>query len=225
MRRRADERRRLALRSLLVARVSGRAAIVARPAPAGGGVVFRDVLGISRYGEVDQVVDGLGLHLRKNEGRPTVRAPRQVAAAARIAPGLREAAVVGGVVAWHEALVRVNVEVRRKSQLLEVVGALHAAGRLAGGLHGRQQQGDTRMPMMAMTTSNSTSVKPVRRRGAMCDLPIGEPGSAAPAAKHRIEIRDAFSVATRAPNQTRRRPSLARSVIIAAADPPLQTWP
>ena len=33
------------------------------------------------------------------------------------------------------------VVVDRQSQLLEVVGALHAAGRLAGGLHRRQEQG------------------------------------------------------------------------------------
>ena len=48
-----------------------------------------------------------------------------------------------------------------QAELLHVVGALDAAGRLACGLHGGQQK-PIKTAMMAMTTSSSISVKPPR---------------------------------------------------------------
>ena len=54
------------------------------------------------------------------------------------------------------------VVVQRETDLLEVVRALGATGSLAGRLHRRKQVGAMSTAMMAITTSNSISVKPRR---------------------------------------------------------------
>jgi hypothetical protein len=63
-------------------------------------------------------------------------------------PILAKPSVLGGVLArtlirsvW-ERLVGIVIAVQRERQILEVVLALRAAGRFAGGLDGRQQQCD-----------------------------------------------------------------------------------
>ena len=61
----------------------------------------------------------------------------------------------------HEEQIDVVVVVNRQAELLEVVLATHAAGRLR--LLHRRQKHATSTPIMAMTTNSSTNVKPARR--------------------------------------------------------------
>jgi hypothetical protein len=62
----------------------------------------------------------------------------------------------------RKRVVDVVLVVGRQGNLLQVVAALAATGRLAGGLHGEQEQRD-QTAMIVITTSNSISVKAHRR--------------------------------------------------------------
>ncbi len=70
-----------------------------------------------------------------------------------------------GWVAFETALI----VMKRQRQLLQVVGTLHTPGCFASCLHSREQQ-PTRIPIIAITTRSSTSVKPCRDERTRCDL-------------------------------------------------------
>ena len=117
-------------------------------------------------GEVHQVVQRLLLQVREEE--------RKRRLFGKHGAGLGDTAgdtnvEVGSFAAGRQQFVR-RLEVKNgQANLFQVVAALRSTGRLACTLHGRKQR-LTSMPMMAITTSSSISVKPGRGQATACDL-------------------------------------------------------